>query len=355
MPSGALDAISDHFGVTNKTHLVLLNSLYMIGYIIGPLIFGPLSEKIGRQPVMIGTFLGYLIFMLACSGAPTYGALLAFRTLGGLNAAAPNVVLAGLYSDVLEDPSIRGNAMSLYMFITNVGALTGPAISGFSSTLSWRWPFWIASMVAAVGSPFVLTLPETFAPVLQLRYEEQCRKEGDMVQAEKVASQGAKPVSLDAKKIFLRPFKMLVTEPALLSTSAYITLAYAVFYLMFQAYPIIFQGKHPDAPNQSFRFVLTLCAGFYGLSPGLAGLALMPGMYEIPWRSVGKLLTLGDSSPWHFCWFRHLRCLQPSIRTEAQSRSLVGSERSLPQITSCMPRLALVCQKHHCHCRRGPS
>src|SRR5687768_14266856 len=243
MPSGALDAISDHFGVTNRTHLVLLNSLYMLGYIIGPLLFGPLSEKVGRQPVMIGTFLGYLIFMLACSGAPTFGALLAFRTLGGFNAAAPNVVIGGLYSDVLENPSTRGNALSLYMLITNLGALTGPAISGFSSTLSWRWPFWIASMVAAVGLPLVLTLPETFAPVLRLRFEKRCRKEGmTMAQAEKVDSQGAEPVSLDARKIFLRPFKLLFTEPLLLSASAYITLAYAVFYLMFQAYPIIFQG-----------------------------------------------------------------------------------------------------------------
>lgn len=216
----------------------------MVGYIIGPLLFGPLSEKIGRQPVMIGTFIGYLIFMLACSGAPNYAALLVFRLLGGFNAAAPNVVIAGLYSDVLENASSRGNALSLYMLITNLGALSGPAISGFSSTVSWRWPFWIAGTVAAVGLPLVLTIPETFTPVRRLRHE---RKYGVECVGGKDAN-SSNAVHLDAKKIFLRPFKLLFTEPFLLSTSAYITLAYAIFYLMFQAYPIIFQGQPYRSP-----------------------------------------------------------------------------------------------------------
>ncbi|TDZ18416.1 putative transporter [Colletotrichum orbiculare MAFF 240422] len=260
MPSGALDAISDHFGVTDRIHLILLNSLFMVGYVIGPLLFAPMSEYVGRRPVLIGTFVGYLVFMLACSGAPNYPALLVFRLLCGINAAAPTSVLGGLYADIFDDPSVRGNAMALYMAVTTVGPLIGPIISGFSSPASWRWPFWIAGMIAAAGLPLVLTLPETFAPVL---YNKAARQRLEKHGAEAVSDGEAMALKpFDVRKIFLRPLTLLVTEPILLATSAYLTLAYAVFYLMFQAYPVIFEQ-------------------FYGLSPGVAGLAFLPQIVGI--------------------------------------------------------------------------
>jgi MFS family permease len=254
MPSGALDAISAHFGVTDRIHLILLNSLFMVGYVIGPLVFAPLSEYIGRRPVLIGTFLGYLIFMLACSGAPNYPALLVFRLLCGINAAAPTSVLGGLYADIFDEPSIRGNAIALYMTVTTIGPLIGPIISGFSSQMSWRWPFWIAGMIAALGLPLVLTLPETYAPVLHNKaVMRRSNKHGE--DAESRQQLELKP--FDVQKIFLRPVTLLVTEPILFCTSAYLALAYAIFYLLFQAYPVIFQD-------------------FYGLPPAIAALAFIP-------------------------------------------------------------------------------
>lgn len=243
MPSGALDAIAEHFEVTQNLHLVLLNSLYMAGYVLGPLLFGPLSEYIGRRPVLIGTFLGYLTFMLACSGAPNYPALLVFRLLCGINAAAPTTVIGGLYADILDNPSVRGNAMAVYMTVTTMGPLFGPIISGFSSSVSWRCPFWIAGGIAALGLPLVVTLPETYAPVLHhkaaLKNLEKCHESSDS----EVDNPQHQPKPFDVRKIFLRPMRLLFTEPIVLCVSAYLTLAYAVFYLMFEAYPIVFQGQ----------------------------------------------------------------------------------------------------------------
>lgn len=255
LPSGALDAISAHFGVTSRVQLILLNSLYMTGYVLGPVLFGPLSEYIGRRPVLIGTFLGYLTFTLACSGSPSFPAFLVFRLLAGINAAAPTTVIGGLYADVLDNPSVRGNAMAVYMTVTTIGPLVGPIIAGFSSTASWRWPFWIAGMVAVCGLPLVLTLPETYGPVLRNKHIKRRLKKGCQTA---LGAKGLAPTPFDVRKIFLRPMTLLVTEPILLSTSAYLTLAYAVFYLMFQAYPFVFQD-------------------FYGLAPGPAALAYIPG------------------------------------------------------------------------------
>ncbi|KAK7425352.1 hypothetical protein QQZ08_008138 [Neonectria magnoliae] len=253
MPSGALDAMSDQFGVTNRTHLVMLNSLYMVGYVLGPLLFAPLSEYIGRRPVLIGTFLGYIVFILACSAAPTYGVLLLFRLLCGVNAAAPTSVIGGLYADIIDDPSVRGNALAFYMTVTTMGPALGPIISGFSSSMGWRWPFWIAALITVPGLPFVLALPETYGPVL---HNKAVRKNNKKRRG--VGSDSQQPLHpFDVRKIFLRPVTLLFTEPILAATSAYLTLVYAIMYLMFQAYPIVFQG-------------------FYGLSPSMASLAYIP-------------------------------------------------------------------------------
>ncbi|KAK1461799.1 major facilitator superfamily transporter [Colletotrichum cuscutae] len=257
MPSGALDAIGEQFGVTDRVHLILLNSLFMCGYVLGPLLFGPLSEYIGRRPVLIGTYCGYIIFMLACSGAPTYPVLLLFRLLCGINAAAPTTVIGGLYADILDNPAVRGNAMALYMTVTTVGPLIGPIVSGFSSPMSWRWPFWIAGILGVCGLPLVLTLPETYAPVLHNNaVKRQLKRNKGAVDGKQQQQLQLQPFNV--RKIFLRPMKLLFTEPILMATSAYLTMAYSVFYLLFQAYPVIFKD-------------------FYGMSPGMAGLAFLPG------------------------------------------------------------------------------
>lgn len=184
MPSGALDAISKHFGVYDPLQLTLLNSLNLVGFVIGPLFFGPLSEYIGRRPVMVFTFLGYLVFMLACSGAPNYTALLVFRLLCGVNAAAPMAVIGGLYSDVL-------------------------------------------------------TLPETFAPVIHNREIKKRQEHGESL--EEAHMTDLHP--FDAREIFLRPVTLMISQPILSLSSLYLTLVNALLYLSFQAYPLVFEGK----------------------------------------------------------------------------------------------------------------
>jgi MFS family permease len=272
MPSGALDAITEHFHVSSQVNLTLLNSLYMVGYVLGPLLFGPLSEYIGRRPVLIVTFLGYLVFMLACSGAPTFPALLVFRLLCGVNAAAPTTVISGLYADILDIPSQRGTAIALYMTVTSIGTFIGPIISGYTSQTSWRWPFWAAALITVPGLPIVLTVPETFAPVLYNK--EVCRRieTGYDASGETMMQHQA----FNVRKTFLRPLILLVTEPILLSTSLYLALAYSITYLMFQAYPVVFQGTS----CYTFHNLALTSIGYYGLAPGPASLAWIPSRYS---------------------------------------------------------------------------
>ncbi|KAL5360215.1 major facilitator superfamily domain-containing protein [Aspergillus floccosus] len=253
LPAGAHSQIRSFFNLTSDTSFVLLNSLYIVGFAIGSLFFGPLSEYSGRRPVLIGSYIGYTAFTLGCALAPSYESLLAFRLLCGLNAAAPNAVLGGLYSDIYNDPQKRGIAMGLFMFMTALGPEVGPIISGFVSLASWRWTFWSALIISGLGLPVILWLPETYAPVLAQRSHGQS---GSIRHELQTASQLPKENRI---LVFSRPFLMVVHEPILLMTSLYLALVYGILYLFMQAYPLIFQGV-------------------YLMSAGVASLAFIPIM-----------------------------------------------------------------------------
>ena len=78
-----------HFSLEVAT---LTISMFVVGYCVGPLLWGPLSETYGRKIPMCIAFLLYTGFQVGCSLAPNTGAILTFRFLGGTAAAAPLVI-----------------------------------------------------------------------------------------------------------------------------------------------------------------------------------------------------------------------------------------------------------------------
>lgn len=86
-------------------------------------------------------------------------------------------------------------------------------------------------------------MPETYAPVILTRRAQQIRKETGN-------SNIVSPLELDSRNLrqmilltISRPFRMIFHESIVSLTSLYLALAYAIFYLYFEAYPIIFQGS----------------------------------------------------------------------------------------------------------------
>lgn len=259
LPSGASQETAEYFNITgNQSLLVLPVSIFLVGYVLGPLVFAPMSESFGRKWVVMATFITFTAFNLGCALAPTFAGLIVMRLVVGISASTPISVIGGIYADIYGTAKARGRAMTVFMAATTWGPLIGPIISGFVATVSWRWTYWVALIIAGATWPFLIFLPETYGPLLLRRRAEKLRKQTGN---EKIVA----PVEIEEKQswgefctvVLTRPVRMFLFEWIVLFSCLYLSVAYAIFYIFFQAYPIIYQGT-------------------YGFSAGEEGLTFLP-------------------------------------------------------------------------------
>jgi multidrug resistance protein len=227
--SGISEQMSSHFGITDPSQLILPTSLYLVGYVLGPLVFSPLSETYGRKIVMISTFALYTAFTLGCALAPTWAGLVIMRLLAGIGASTPNSVIGGVYADLFSDIKVRGRVIALYMTCTTFGPLIGPIASGYVGVVSWRWAYWVMLILAGVTWPALLLMPETYGPVVLQKKAQKLRKQGD----EDVLA----PIELERRDFYqlavvvlTRPVRMFFFEALVLFSCLYTALIYAIFY-----------------------------------------------------------------------------------------------------------------------------
>lgn len=244
-PSGIVTDLIVAFGFSIEVATLTI-AMFVAGYCLGPLIWGPLSEQIGRRPVFLVALFVYTGFNVGCALSKNTASILVFRFLAGAFAASPLTNSGGVIADIW-DAKTRGDAMAIFAIAPFAGPALGPIVGGFIfvSGTDWRWLFWVCTIFSGVCLILTaLTLPETYAPIILKRKAARIRKEtgDDKYKAPRDL------VHLNAasflKSILLKPFAMLVMEPMLLAITLYMSFVYGVVYLLFEAYPIVFQEGH---------------------------------------------------------------------------------------------------------------
>ncbi|ORX38301.1 hypothetical protein BD324DRAFT_655675 [Kockovaella imperatae] len=245
-PSGIVEDMEKTFGFGREIATLTI-ALFVAGYCVGPLVWGPLSESYGRRPIFLLSFLVYTGFQVGCALSPNTASILVFRFLGGCFAAAPLTNSGAMLADIW-DLDHRGQAMSIYSLAPFAGPSIGPIVAGFISVsgTDWRWVYWILTIFAGVCLLIILfTVPETYAPAILVVKAKRLRKETGEERWYAPLEHGSKQTwGQRLNNILFKPFVMLVQEPMLMAVTLYMSFVYGIVYLLFEAYPFVFIINH---------------------------------------------------------------------------------------------------------------
>ncbi len=161
LPSYAATAAA--LGATQSAVAINL-SLFMIGYALGPLVYGPLSERFGRRPVLIAGLLLYVLAGVLCSLTPSLTGLLAGRLLQGIAASSASVLALAIVRDLYEGAEAR-RKLSYVMLILGLMPMIAPTLGAvILVAFGWRSVY-----VAMAGAALILLAAVTFGVAESIR------------------------------------------------------------------------------------------------------------------------------------------------------------------------------------------
>jgi DHA1 family tetracycline resistance protein-like MFS transporter len=125
-------------------------------------IFGNLSDRFGRRPVLLVSMFGLAFDYMIMALAPNIAWLFIGRVISGITASSGSA--AGAYVADVSTPENRARNFGRFQAAANAGILLGPALGGFVGVVDPRAPFWIASALAfANGLYGLFIVPESLS------------------------------------------------------------------------------------------------------------------------------------------------------------------------------------------------
>lgn len=159
-----LPLYAEHLGGTPFVAALLGTAYAAMQFVFAP-IWGRLSDRVGRRPIIIGTLLANAGAYLFLGLAGSVGALFAARLLAGI--ASGNIPTAQAYIADSTPPERRARGMGLIGAAFGLGFVLGPALSGI---MLWRWhnpalPAQVTAGLAAANCVWAyFSLPESLKP-----------------------------------------------------------------------------------------------------------------------------------------------------------------------------------------------
>ena len=137
-------------------------SSYLLGFAVGQILYGPLSDRVGRRPVILAALVIYVAATVVCAVAQTIGILIAVRFVQALGGAGCIVLARAAVRDLYSGER-AGRELSLMGSITAFAPIVAPAIGGLlQDAFGWRASFYLLVVFALVaGATAARFLPET--------------------------------------------------------------------------------------------------------------------------------------------------------------------------------------------------
>lgn len=171
-----LPLFTREFGVSPAVSSLSLSVvIFSIG--IALLFFGPLSDAVGRKPVMAWTMLGAIVATLLTGFVADFSWMVAWRGLQGLFLAGlPSIAMA--YMSEEFSPKALGVSIGIYISANSLGGMSGRLLSGFvAEHWGWQATFWVTGAMGILFFfLFIFLLPPStrFHPQ-PLRFKDAVR------------------------------------------------------------------------------------------------------------------------------------------------------------------------------------
>ena len=161
----ALPAIGEALDVDEDNRRQLVIAVYLLGFGVSQLFYGPLSDRLGRKWLLVGGLFAYALFAVMAGLAGSFELLLAARTLQGVAAGATRVLVVSIVRDCYHG-SAMARVMSMTMIVFMIVPVLAPAFGQAVLAVStWRHIFIGLGVYGAVLTVWMaIRLPETLAP-----------------------------------------------------------------------------------------------------------------------------------------------------------------------------------------------
>ncbi|KAJ5912184.1 uncharacterized protein N7473_001487 [Penicillium subrubescens] len=267
--SNGLGGISEEFGVSKQAARCGA-MIFLVLYAFGCELWAPWSEELGRKPILQASLFLVNIFQLPVALAPNFASVMVGRALGGLSSAGGSVTL-GMIADLWEADT-QQYAVAAVVFSSVGGSVLGPVVGGFvEAFLPWRWSIWIQLIFGGfVQIMHFLLVPETRTTVMMDRIAKDMRESGENPNiygpTEGMSFRERFPPR-ELMATWIRPFRMFLTEPIVLTLSLLSGFSDALIFMFVQS--------------------LSLVYGQWGFNTWEKGLAFIPILigYFIAWIS----------------------------------------------------------------------
>ncbi|KAH8168182.1 hypothetical protein CIB48_g105 [Xylaria polymorpha] len=242
--SNGLVGISERFGVSEQAARVGA-AIYLVTYAFGCELWAPWSEEFGRKPILQLSLFFTNLWNLPVVLAPNFGSLLVGRALGGLSTAGGSVTL-GMIADLYEADR-QQYAVAYIVFSSVGGSVLGPIVGGFVETLApgeaWKWCIWIQLIFGgAVQLLHLFTVPETRTTVMMNEIAKKRRKNGqDVYGPDEIESFWQRFTFKELIYTWMRPFRMFLTEPIVLSLSLLSGFSDALIFVQIQSLSLVYK------------------------------------------------------------------------------------------------------------------
>ncbi|HRO10962.1 multidrug effflux MFS transporter [Amaricoccus sp.] len=164
----ALPQMREEFALLDANRQQLVITSYLFGFALGQFFHGPLSDRLGRKPVLLAGLAVYALASVACFVAARFEGLLFARALQGLAAAAPRIVAVAVVRDAFGGRRMA-EVMSFVMMVFILVPVVAPTIgTAFLAFGSWHLIFaFLGAFAIAVLAWSALRLPETHPAALR--------------------------------------------------------------------------------------------------------------------------------------------------------------------------------------------